>query len=85
MQGQATNYFETYSWTFESTISGQKMPMRFWNRPLHVMTDSFTSAGSRISLISEPLPAKEGRVVDPEAFRVLSRSLNFLSIVLETE
>jgi len=39
-------------WTFEWTVSGQKMPMRFWNRPLHAMTDSFTSAGFRISVIS---------------------------------
>lgn len=85
MQGQETNYFETYNWTFEWTVSGQKMLMRFWNRPLHAMTDSFTCAGFRISVISEPLPAEEGRDVDPEGFRLLSRSPNFLFFVLETE
>ena len=83
MQGQETNYFERYSWTFEWTISGQKMPMRFWNRPLHAMTDSFTAAGFQISVISEPLPAVEGRHVDPEGFRLLSSSPNFLFFVLE--
>jgi hypothetical protein len=85
MQGQEPNYFETYNWTFEWTISGQKMPMSFWNWPLHAMTDSFTSAGFRISVISEPLPAEEGRDVDPQGFRLLSRSPNFLFFVLETE
>ena len=48
------------------------------------MTDSFTSAGLRISVVSEPLPLEEGRNVDPEAFRGLSRSPNFLFFVLET-
>ncbi|MBO0693109.1 MAG: class I SAM-dependent methyltransferase [Acidimicrobiaceae bacterium] len=85
MQGHQANYFETYNWTFEWTISGQKMPMSFWNRPLHAMTDAFTSAGFRISVISEPLPAEEGRDVDPELFHLLLRSPNFLFFVLETE
>ena len=85
MQGQEANYFQTYNWTFEWTISGQKMPMSFWNRPLHAMTDSFTSAGFQISVISEPLPAEGGRDVDPEGFRLLSRSPNLLFFVLETE
>lgn len=84
-QSQPANYFETYNWTFEWTIGGQKMPMSFWNRPLHAMTDSFTSAGFRISVISEPLPAEEGRDVDPEGFRLLSRSPNFLFFVLDAE
>jgi SAM-dependent methyltransferase len=79
------NYFETYNWTFEWTISGQKMPMSFWNRPLHAMTDAFTSAGFRISVISEPLPLQEGRDIDPEGFGLLSRSPSFLFFVLETE
>jgi SAM-dependent methyltransferase len=79
------NYFETYNWTFEWIISGQKMPMSFWNRPLHAMTDSFISAGFRISVISEPLPAEEGRDVDPEGFLLLSTRPNFLFFVLEAE
>lgn len=81
---EPASYFETYNWTFEWTVSGQKMPMSFWNRPLHAMTDSFTGAGFRISVISEPLPAEEGRNVDPEMFGLLSTSPNFLFFVLET-
>lgn len=84
-QGRDPNYFETYNWTFEWTISGQKMPMSFWNRPLHAMTDAFTAAGFLISVISEPLPDEKGRNVDPDGFRMLSRSPNFLFFVLKTE
>jgi SAM-dependent methyltransferase len=84
LRGQEANYFETYNWTFEWTINGQKMPMSFWNRPLHAMTDSFTAAGFRISVISEPQPVEVGHDVDPEGFRLLSRSPNFLFFVLET-
>lgn len=85
LQKPSANYFETYNWTFEWTISGQKMPMSFWNRPLHAMTDAFTSAGFRISVISEPRPAPEGRDLDPDGFRLLSRSPSFLFFVLNTE
>jgi SAM-dependent methyltransferase len=85
MRGQDATYFETYNWTFEWTISGQKMPMSFWNRPLHAMTDSFTSAGFQISVISEPLPAEQGRDVDPEGFSLLSRTPSFLFFVLEIQ
>jgi hypothetical protein len=49
------------------------------------MTDSFSSAGFRIAVISEPLPADEGRDVDPEGFRLLSTSPNFLLFALETQ
>ena len=59
--------------------------MKFWARPLHAMTDSFSSAGFRIAVISEPLPADEGRDVDPEGFRLLSTSPNFLLFALETQ
>lgn len=82
-QGQEAGYFETRNWTFEWTMSGQKMPMSFWNRPLHAMTDSFTSAGFRISVISEPLPLEAGRDVDPEGYRQLTRNPCFLFFVLE--
>ena len=40
--------------------------MSFWNRPLHAMTDAFTAAGFRISVISEPHPVPEARELFPE-------------------
>jgi hypothetical protein len=45
--------------------------MSFWNRPLHAMTDSFTFAGFRISIISEPLPDEKGRDVEEPELPVL--------------
>lgn len=81
--GQDVNYFETRQWTFEWTMDGQKMPMRFWNRPLHAMTAAFTSAGFRIAVVSEPLPEETGRDADPEGFRMLSSNPCFLFFVLE--
>jgi hypothetical protein len=39
--GHNPNYHETYNWTGEWTIGGQTIPMSFWNRPLHAMTDAF--------------------------------------------
>lgn len=57
--------------------------MSFWNRPLHAMTDAFTAAGLRISVISEPQPVPAARELFPDAFRALSSSLSFLFFVLE--
>ena len=37
-------------------MDGQTFPMTFWHRRLHAMTDAFTAAGFRISVISEPQP-----------------------------
>jgi hypothetical protein len=47
-------------------MGGQTAPMSFWNRPLHAMTDAFTAAGFRISVISEPHPVPEARELFPE-------------------
>jgi hypothetical protein len=37
-------------------MGGQTALMSFWHRPLHAMTDAFTAAGFRISVINEPQP-----------------------------
>ncbi|MGW4412585.1 hypothetical protein ACWEJ6_51940 [Nonomuraea sp. NPDC004702] len=55
--------------------------MRFWDRPLHAMTEAFTAAGFRISVISDP-------PFVPETRELLSRIpgtrfLSFLFFVLE--
>jgi hypothetical protein len=51
------DYFATYNYTVEWTVGGQSALLRFWTRPLHAMTDAFTAAGFRISVISEPAVA----------------------------
>jgi SAM-dependent methyltransferase len=58
-QGRTGAYFETYNWTDEWTFGGHAAPMSFWHRPLHAMTDAFTAAGFRISVISEPPPSPD--------------------------
>ncbi|MFY7069685.1 class I SAM-dependent methyltransferase [Nocardiopsis changdeensis] len=81
--GQRTDYFATHHWTEEWTMGGLTATMGFWNRPLHAMTDAFTTAGFRISAISEPLPDPAARELFPDDFRVLSTSPAFLFFVLE--
>ena len=58
-QGRTSSYFETYNWTEEWTFGGHAVRMSFWHRPLHAMTDAFTAAGFRISVLSEPPPAPD--------------------------
>ena len=82
LAGRKTTYLATHSWTEEWTMAGQTVPMRFWHRPLHAMTDAFTAAGFRISVVSEPQPVPEAREVDPEGFRMLSANPSLLFFVL---
>jgi hypothetical protein len=49
------------------------------------MTDAFTPAGFRISVISEPQPVPEARELFPEEFRQLSTGMSFLFFVLQAE
>ena len=67
--GHKVDYFATYNWTEDWTMGGQTVPMSFWNRPLHAMTDAFTAAGFRISVISEPDPVPEARELFPDSSR----------------
>ena len=57
--GRKTDYFATYNWTEDWIMGGQTVPMSFWNRPLHAMTDAFTAAGFRTAVISEPAVAPD--------------------------
>ena len=79
------SYFETRNRTEEWTMGGQTAQMSFWDRPLHAMTDAFTAAGFRISVISEPPFVPEARELFPEEFREITgpRFLSFLFFVLE--
>jgi hypothetical protein len=83
--GRNPNYHATFNWTEEWTMGGQTIPMSFWNRPLHAMTDAFTAAGFRISVISEPQPVPEAGELFPEEFRLLSTGMSFLFFVLLAE
>jgi SAM-dependent methyltransferase len=77
------DYFATTSCSFDWTLNGQSVPMRFWRRPLHAMTDAFTTAGFRLSGISEPQPDPAARELFPDDFHALSTKTCFLFFVLE--
>ncbi|WP_405754594.1 class I SAM-dependent methyltransferase [Streptomyces sp. NBC_00073] len=77
------DYFATTSYDFDWTFNGRSVPMRFWRKPLHAMTDAFTTAGFRLSVISEPQPDPAARELFPDDFADLSRKTTFLFFVVE--
>jgi SAM-dependent methyltransferase len=83
IQDPRPDYFATTSYTSEFTFSGQSVPLRFWRRPLHAMTEAFTAAGFRLCVISEPQPDPAARELFPEEFHALSTRIGFLFFVLE--
>jgi SAM-dependent methyltransferase len=84
-EGEKVDYFSTYNWTEDWDMGGHTVRMSFWNRPLHAMTDAFTAAGFRISVISEPDPVPEARELFPEDFVGRTSFLCFLFFVLHAE
>ncbi|TDO50745.1 ubiquinone/menaquinone biosynthesis C-methylase UbiE [Kribbella sp. VKM Ac-2527] len=48
------DYFAITEHSEEYTFNGQNAVLTYWHRPLHAMTDAFTEAGFRISVVSEP-------------------------------
>ena len=85
MSGRRPDYFATYDKTEEWTLSGQTAQVTFWNRPLHAMTDAFTAAGFRISVISEPQPVPAARELFPDDFPLLATAPAFLFFVLQAD
>ncbi|MEW1637559.1 class I SAM-dependent methyltransferase [Streptomyces sp. NPDC093801] len=82
-QDPRPDYFATTSYTFDWPFNGQSVPMRFWRKPLHAMTDAFTTAGFRLSGISEPQPDPAARELFPDDFDDLSNRPCFLFFVVE--
>ncbi|SEL50308.1 class I SAM-dependent methyltransferase [Streptacidiphilus jiangxiensis] len=82
LAGNKTDYFATYDRIEEWTMGGETAQLRFWNRPLHAMTDAFTAAGFRITVISEPDADPAGRDLFPD-FK--ERFLCFLFFVLQAD
>ncbi|MCY0936471.1 class I SAM-dependent methyltransferase [Streptomyces sp. H34-S4] len=77
------DYFATTSYTFDWPLDGRSVPMRFWRKPLHAMTDAFTTAGFRLTSISEPQPDPAARDLFPDGFQALSTKTCFLFFVVE--
>jgi SAM-dependent methyltransferase len=83
IQEPRPDYFATTSYTFDWTFGGRSVPMKFWRKPLHAMTDAFTTAGFRLSVISEPQPDPATRELFPDEFGDLSIKPCFLFFVVE--
>ncbi|MET7294965.1 class I SAM-dependent methyltransferase [Streptomyces griseoloalbus] len=83
IQDPRPDYFATTSYAFAWTFGGQSVPMRLWRKPLHAMTDAFTTAGFRLSVISEPQPDPAARELFPDGFHDLSTRPTFLFFVVE--
>lgn len=80
------NYFATSKRSEEWTFGGHRALMNFWHRPLHAMSDAFTAAGFRISVISEPYPAPEAHTLFPDQVKERdSAFLCFLFFVLHAD
>lgn len=47
-------YFDVAEFTFDAEHAGRTVVYSNWHRPLQAMTDAFTSAGFRVSVVSEP-------------------------------
>jgi SAM-dependent methyltransferase len=85
IQDPRPDYSATTSYTADWTdLVGQAAPMTFWRRPLHAMTDAFSAAGFRLTVISEPQPDPAARDLYPDDFQGLSTGMCFLFFVLET-
>ena len=81
--GPRPDYFATEHRIEEWTLGGRTAKLSFWNRPLHAMTDAFTAAGFRISVIHEAKPVPAAREVFPDDFDILNTFPSFLFFVLE--
>jgi SAM-dependent methyltransferase len=82
-QDPRPDYFATTSYTFDWTFDGQSVPMRFWRKPLHAMTDAFTTADFRLAVINEPQPDPGARELLPDGFHDLLTKTTFLFLVVE--
>lgn len=81
----SADYFAEAEYTEEFTFgAGGSMVLTFWHRPLHAMTDAFTKAGFRLSVLSEPAVAPDtpGELM-PEHLGDRRSFLCFIFFVLE--
>ncbi len=78
------DYFAVTQYSETFTFAGQEGTLTYWHRPLHAMTDAFTAAGFRISVVSEPpYAADTPREILPPELENISAFVCFLFFVLE--
>lgn len=80
----SADYFAITKQSDEFTFNGQSAVLTYWHRPLHAMTDAFTEAGFRISIISEPpFSSDTPRELIPPHIGNRTAFLGFIFFVLE--
>lgn len=80
----SADYFAVTQYTETFTFSGRDAALTYWHRPLHAMTDAFTGAGFRISVVSEPpYAADTPRELLPPELGDKTAFVCFLFFVLE--
>ncbi|WP_044439132.1 class I SAM-dependent methyltransferase [Agreia bicolorata] len=77
------DYFTPDTYTFTWTIGEHSAPMKFWRKSLGAMTEAFTDAGFRLSVISEPQPDPASRELFPDDFERQATTPGFLFFVVE--
>jgi SAM-dependent methyltransferase len=79
------DYFAVGTYSFDWPFDGRSVPMTFWRRPLHAMTDAFSDAGFRLTKMAEPQPDPAAQERFPEDFAVFSTQPGFLFFVLTAD
>ncbi|WP_338037118.1 class I SAM-dependent methyltransferase [Natronosporangium hydrolyticum] len=80
----SADYFAVTEHSEEYTFNGQNAVLTFWHRPLHAMTDAFTAASFRLSVISEPPVSPDApRELMPPHLNGRAAFLCFIFFVLE--
>lgn len=78
-------YFDVADFSYEAEHAGQTITYTNWHRPLQAMTDAFTEAGFRISVISEPpvAPDTPSELLPQDSKHPATRFISFIFFVLE--
>lgn len=78
------DYFGVTEFSFDAEHAGRTVVYTTWHRPLQAMSDAFTSAGFRISVISEP-PVDPDTPAEllPDGLTHPVRFISFIFFVLE--
>ncbi|MEV6286056.1 methyltransferase domain-containing protein [Kribbella sp. NPDC051770] len=80
------DYFAPKEFTEDYLFNGRRAELTYWHRPLHAMTDAFTKAGFRLSVLSEPPYSPDTpRDLLPPGLTDEKAFVCFLFFVLEAE
>jgi ubiquinone/menaquinone biosynthesis C-methylase UbiE len=78
------NYFDIAEFSFDAEHAGRTVVYTNWHRPLQAMTDAFTAAGFRISVISEPPISPDTPIeLRPQGMEHPARFISFIFFVLD--